>query len=365
MLSELLVVELASVLAGPAVGQFFSELGARVIKIENARTGGDVTRSWKLPTEDPELRDSAYFRSVNHNKRSHFLDLTEAEDRDFALFLISEADVVIANFPPGKAEKLGVDAATLSALNPGLIYAQLDAFPPDRPARPAYDIVLQAETGFLSMTGTEEGEFCRMPVALIDLLAAHQLKEGILLALLAKASHGRGALVRTNLYDSALASLANQATNYLVAGRVAGPMGSRHPNIAPYGDQYLTSDGHRIVLAVGSDEQFARLVRAIDLELPAHLRTNAGRVAARAELNAALEPVFASLTIWEAVMLCESNGVPVGHVKNIKQVFAGEAAQRRLLTYPDAKQTVKSVAFTVEEWTDTDPHAKNSTQSVD
>ena len=187
----LTVVELASVLAGPAVGLFFAELGARVIKIENPVTKGDVTRAWKAPTEDKQKSDSAYYHSVNAGKEVHFLNLKTEEDRQQAYHLIEQADVVIVNYRVGAAQKLGMDYEYLNQLNPRLIYAELTGFGAnDR--RPAFDVVLQAETGFLYLTGEPDRPPVRMPVALIDILAAHQLKEGILVALLQRAQTGKG-----------------------------------------------------------------------------------------------------------------------------------------------------------------------------
>ncbi|MEL6275011.1 MAG: CoA transferase [Bacteroidota bacterium] len=232
LLEDLTVIELASVLAGPAVGQFFAELGAKVIKIENATVGGDVTRQWKVRGESADKVDSAYYRCVNYGKEVRFLDLKETAAQQEVHHLVRDADLVISNFKEAQGRRLKVDVQTLGQLNPKLIYAQLHAFGA-KDDRPAYDIVLQAEAGFLAMTGTKNGELCRMPVALIDLLAAHQLKEGILLALIQRYKTGQGALVTTSLYASALASLANQATNYLIADFIPQPQGTEHPNSAP------------------------------------------------------------------------------------------------------------------------------------
>lgn len=349
MLEGLLVVELASVLAGPAVGQFFSELGARVIKIENATTAGDVTRSWKLPTEDKAKADSAYFRSVNYGKESLLLNLKTEADQAKVHTLLADADVVISNFPAATATKLRMDATTIREINDKIIYAQLDAFPSSMGKRPAYDIVLQAETGFLSMTGNSSEELCRMPVALIDILAAHQLKEGILIGLIKRGKTGKGYFIRTNLYAAAIASLANQATNYLIGGHVPSPMGCKHPNIAPYGDMFTTADGHRIVLAVGSDRQFAQLVKVLKLDLPPEFATNVGRVAHRDQMIKLLEGPISALLLSEVLLLCQSNNIPAGHVKNMAQVFKEPAAKAQLLTYKDGQQAPKTAAFTIEE----------------
>lgn len=341
---DLVVIELASVLAGPAVGQFFSELGARVIKIENATTGGDVTRTWKVKGEAKEKPDSAYYRSVNYGKETLLLDLTLPEDQTKVHELVKEADVVISNFNEAAAQKLRMDEETLYAFNAGLIFAHLSAFEPGND-RPAYDIVLQAETGFLSMSGTKAGELCRMPVALIDLLAAHQLKEGILIALIRKIKTGKGSVVKATLYHSALASLANQATNYLIAGAIAQPLGTEHPNIAPYGDIFKLADGERIVLAVGTDRQFGELCTLLNLKVPANLETNNQRVAQREQVIRLLSEPLGHCFLEPTLLLCKSKKIPVGHLKNMQQVFAETAAQASLLRYSDGQQAVKTVAF--------------------
>jgi len=349
LLGDLIVIELASVLAGPAVGQFFAELGAKVIKIENSTTGGDVTRQWKVKGESADKADSAYYRCVNYGKEVRFLDLKTSTGQEEVHELVPEADVVISNFKAGQALRLKMDPETLSQLNPSLIYAQLYAFGANDD-RPAYDIALQAEAGFLGMTGTEEGELCRMPVALIDLLAAHQLKEGILLALIQRGKTGEGALVTTNLYASALASLANQATNYLIADHIPQPKGTKHPNIAPYGDIFTLNDGQRIVLAIGNDRQFTALCVGLDLEVPEHLCTNVQRVAQREVLIQFLKNKIQHCSLSEIRHLCKSQNIPFGHVKNMAEVFIETAAQAQLLSYPDGQQIVKTVAFQVRGW---------------
>lgn len=348
ILAHLTVVELSSVLAGPTVGQFFAELGARVIKIENARTGGDVTRSWKLPTEQAQREDSAYYRSVNWGKEVRLLDLRKYKDQQEVYALVGTADLVISNFSPAAGRKLGMDGPTLRALNPRLIFARLDAFSPES-QRPAYDIVLQAETGFLSMSGTQQGELCRMPVALIDILAAHQLKEGILMALLQRAASGRGATVTTSLYHSALASLANQATNYLIGDMIAQPMGSQHPNIAPYGDLFQLADGARIVLAIGSDQQFAALCDLIALPQVEHFATNQQRVYERAAMVEYLQTALSQQNYPELATAAEAARIPMGRIRNMAEVFAQASAQAQLLAYENGEQAVKTISFKLEE----------------
>jgi len=355
LFKDLKVVELASVLAGPAVGMFFAELGAEVLKIENKRTDGDVTRRWKLPAEDAELPDSAYYHSINWGKRVLLLDLREEADREEAYRHISEADVVISNFRPAAARRLGMDAGTLRGRYPALIHAQLTAFDEEQAERPAFDVVLQAESGFLYMSGEPGRDPVKMPVALIDLLAAHQLKEGILLALLKRERTGRGSYVRTSLLEAALVSLANQATNWLMGGVVPQRTGCRHPNIAPYGDIFTTSDEKQVVIAVGTEAQFQSLCSCLELE---HLSdderfaTNAARVRHREALLAALAPAFQQYDRAALMARLLAEQVPVGSIRDLSEVFALPTAQRMILEGPVANgrltRRVRTVAFHLE-----------------
>jgi len=218
MFKDLMVVELASVLAGPDVGMFFAEMGARVIKIENKTTNGDVTRQWRTASEKSNQENiSAYFSSVNWNKEHLFLDLKQANDKKQVTDLLKDASIVIANFKPGDAEKFSLDYHSIKQINPTIIYGEINGFG-EADNRVAYDVVLQAETGFMAMNGTASSGPLKMPLAMIDVLAAHQLKEGILVALLNKTQSGKGAYVQVALYDAALSSLKNQATNWLMNG---------------------------------------------------------------------------------------------------------------------------------------------------
>jgi crotonobetainyl-CoA:carnitine CoA-transferase CaiB-like acyl-CoA transferase len=333
MLSNLKVIELASVLAGPDVGMFFSELGSRVIKIENKKTGGDVTRNWKLPNEPKENKVSAYFSSVNWNKEYLFLNLSEKDDQEKVYELIKTADIVIANFKPGDDKKLGMDYQTLKSIKSDIIFGEINGYGGTN-KRAAYDVVLQAETGFMSMNGTPESGPTKMPIALIDVLAAHQLKEGLLLALLKKEKTGKGSKVEVSLYDSALASLKNQATNWLMNNHIPQPIGSLHPNIAPYGETFTTKDNKKVVLAIGSDNQFYKLLEIIGanalINNPLY-SSNQLRVKNRTKLDIDLAPYF-RLQNRDALMsqFIEIN-IPVGSLNNMKEVFEDKNAQVLIL----------------------------------
>jgi crotonobetainyl-CoA:carnitine CoA-transferase CaiB-like acyl-CoA transferase len=327
------VVELATVLAGPAVGLFFAELGAEVIKVENKNTGGDVTRSWKLPGEDARAVQSAYYAAVNWGKTAWFCDLLDEGDRLRVLEAIAAADIVISNFRPDVARKLGMDYESLSRCHTRLIYGEITGFGKDNP-QPAFDVVLQAEAGFLFMNGESDGEPVKMPVALIDLLAAHQLKEGLLVALLDRERNGKGAFVTVSLFDSAIASLANQATNWLIAGHIPQRMGSLHPNIAPYGDIFYTSDHKALVMAVGSDRQFAALCDCLgraELAADARFSLNADRLRNREALCKGLASAIAGFERDQLLEMLHKAGVPCGSIRNMQEVFEMPAAQALLL----------------------------------
>lgn len=349
------MVEFAGVLAGPAVGMFFAELGAEVVKIENKTTGGDMTRGWKLPSEDPASPVSAYFCSVNWGKRHLLLDLNDPADRDVALEHVCNADVVISNFKPSSARKMGFDAATLRARHPELIYARIDAFANPEDERPAFDVVLQAEAGFLYMTGEPGRAPVKMPVALIDLIAAHQLKEAILLALLRRTVTGEGAVVSVSLMESALASLANQASNYLMTGHIPQRMGTQHPNIAPYGDIFTCADGKPVLLAVGTERQFRGLCEVLAMDwLPENpdFQTNTARVANRAALNEFLSVAISTKLSGELMPLLHKAGVPAAGIRDMRSVFDLPEAQAMVLEETAGEglttKRLKTVAFKIE-----------------
>lgn len=332
---DLKVIELAGVLAGPSVGYFFAELGARVIKIENPKTNGDVTRSWKLKTEDPKQNDSAYYWSVNALKESLFLDLSEEKQLQHFYQLIQDADILITNYKKGDDLKLKVDFSTLKKINPKLIYASITSFGEDS-SRSAYDLILQAESGFMSMNGNDPKLPLKMPVALIDLLAGHQLKEAVLIALLKRYQNNKGSQVSVSLFDSAIASLANQAGNWLMAQHLPQAIGSIHPNIAPYGELFETKDHHLVTFAIGSNKQFKSLCELIQysaLATDKQYASNQARVNNRKQLYALLYNYIHVLNFKELYQLCLEKEIPIGKIRNLKEVFE----------LPEAKQMVKQL----------------------
>jgi crotonobetainyl-CoA:carnitine CoA-transferase CaiB-like acyl-CoA transferase len=347
------VVELANVLAGPAVGMFFAELGAEVIKIENKSTGGDLTRKWKLPVEQKESTTSSYYHSVNWNKEILFLDLKEAVDHAVAIEKISAADLLITNFKSGDAEKFGMSSSVLLSRYPSLIIAEITGF--DDQDRVAYDAVLQAETGFMSLNGNPGAQPMKMPVALIDLLAAHQLKEGILIALLQRAKTGKGCKVTASLYRSAIASLANQASAYLNTHVVPLASGSLHPTIAPYGEIFRCADGQLVLLAVGTDKQFLRLLdilKAEEMGSDPLFSTNTNRVINRKILAEKLNKYIELLTSENLLSACHRAKVPAASVRSIDQVFMDPSIQSMVLEQQEGdgsvSKRVATVAFKIE-----------------
>lgn len=342
------VIELATVLAGPSVGQFLAELGADVLKIEPPH--GDVTRRWTLAEEDPATSRPAYFASVNWGKRAATLDLREDDGRAELHRLAAEADIVLTSFRPGTDAALGADAETLRALNPRLIVARLVGYADDN--RPGYDAVIQAESGLTGMNGEADGLPTKLPVALVDVLAAHQLKEAILVALLRRERTGEGATITVSLFGAAVASLANQASGYLTAGVVPRRMGSDHPSIAPYGTVFRTADGKALVLAVGTDAQFRALCDVLGLDRLADaptFATNAKRVRNRTFLHSMLTDAIASRQRDELLRALEKGNVPAGAVRDLAEVFATPEANK-LVVRDEATglAAVRTAAFTMD-----------------
>ncbi|GAB5518264.1 MAG: CaiB/BaiF CoA-transferase family protein [Rhodothermales bacterium] len=336
-LEGLVVLELASVLAGPSVGQWLAELGATVLKVENARTDGDVTRRWGVaPPNDPSR--SSYFAHCNWGKQSLAIDVSTGQGQQLIHDLASDADIILSSFRPGAAERLAVDPPTLHAINPSLLILSFSGYGPDDD-RPGFDAAIQAEAGFMSMNGEADGPPLKMPVALMDILAAHQAKQALLLALLHRQRTGLGQHIDIALYDAAISALANQATNWLMAGQRPQRQGSAHPNIAPYGTTYTTADGRLLMLAVGTDSQFERLCDLLDLHaLPndARFLSNQRRVQHRHALTTHLAKAIAQH--YRDVLLASlaSAHIPAAPVRSLDEVFASSSP----LTLSDASETM-------------------------
>lgn len=349
---DLKIIDLSTVLAAPSVGTFFAELGAQVLKIEHP-IHGDVTRSWKLPSEDPNSPISSYFASVNYGKTYLQLDLTKELDRDILLNHLKEADILLSNFKKGDDAKFGLTKEELQKCNPLLIHGKITGFGSDSD-RVAYDLILQAETGFMSMNGDEEGSPTKMPVALIDVLAAHHLKEGLLLALIHRLHKKQGSTIEVSLYDAAIGSLINQASAYLMEGVVAKRRGSLHPNIAPYGEIFQTSDDKNMTFAIGSNRHFNLLLETLslsDLEEDSRFQTNQNRVINRRELANYLQEKIAELDSNYIFNALRKKNVPCAIIKTLDEVLNSEDASNLVLAEYIENFPTKRIKSTLFKWT--------------
>jgi len=264
------------------------------------------------------------------DKHKKYLNLNLKSETDYARFidLIRDAAVLISNFKFGDEEKLGVTDEQLRAINPNLIIGKISGFGSESD-RVAYDLILQAETGFMSMNGTTESGPVKMPVALIDVLAAHQLKEGILLAMIELAKNGKAKTIEVSLFDAAICSLVNQASNYLMANHIPKRIGSLHPNIAPYGEIFETKDKQNITFAIGSDLHFRKLCSFLILNQlveDERFKTNQARVKNRIALFELLNQKISQHYSENIINEMIKQNVPVGKIKDLQEVFQDRKA---------------------------------------
>ena len=341
-LEGVLIADFSRILAGPLATMTLADLGARVIKVERPGAGDD-TRSWGPPFS--EAGTATYFESVNRNKESIALDLGDPADREVARALALRADVVVENFKVGGMDKLGLGYEQLSAQNPGLIYASVSGFG-DREgaALPGYDFVVQALGGLMDITGEAGGEPMKSGVALVDVLTAKDGTIGILAALRARETTGRGSHVKVNLLSSLQGALVNQGQAFLGAGVVPRRKGNVHPSIAPY--QSLRCADAPLAVACGNDGQFARLCAALGLaglEADERFATNPARVRNREALEVLLEGGLASDTAANWQDRLSAVGVPAGKVATIEEgvQYAAELGLEPVLTvHDDAGESV-------------------------
>ncbi len=338
-LSGLKVLDLSRVLAGPWASQILADLGAEVIKIERPGAGDD-TRGWGPPfmrdADGNITAESAYFLSTNRGKKSVCIDMKSAEGQAALRELARESDVLIENFKVGDAARFGLDYASLAELNPGLVYCSITGFGQTGPLkdRPGYDFLVQAMGGLMSVTGQPDGAEGAGPqkvgVALTDIMTGLYATIGIQAALAERARSGLGQHVDLALLDVTAATLANQASNYLVGGMNPTRLGNAHPNIVPY-QSFVVADGHLIV-AVGNDGQFQRFADVLGLpELAADARyaTNAARVENRDALVPLLQKAMLERTRDDWLALFEQGGVPAGPINTVADVFAEPQIQSR------------------------------------
>ncbi len=330
-LDGLRVLDLSRVLAGPWCSQLLADLGADVVKVERPGSGDD-TRAWGppwLPREDGSASaESAYFLSANRNKRSVTVDLARPEGQQLVRELAQQSDVLLENFKVGGLAQYGLDYASLAALNPRLIYCSITGFGQTGPyaERPGYDFLMQGMGGLMSITGRPDGEPgggpLKVGVALTDVMTGLYATVAVLAALQRRHVSGTGQHIDLALLDVQVAALANQASNYLVGGRVPQRMGNAHPSIVPYQD-FPTADGH-VIVTVGNDGQFAALCRVLghaEWAGDARFATNPARVAHRAELVAAIAAVTATRPTAAWVDAMEAAGVPCGPINTLDRVF--------------------------------------------
>ena len=323
------VLDLSRVLAGPSCTQVLADLGAEVIKVERPHIG-DETRHWAPPTFSDDT--SAYYATINRNKKSLTVDITTPAGQTIIKQLIADSDIVVENFKVGGLKKYGLDYDSLKLDNPRLIYASLTGFGQTGPdaARPGYDYIIQGLSGLMSITGPSDGEPHKVGVAVVDLFAGLQLTIGIQAALIARETTGLGQHVDVALLDSALAMLANVGMNHLASGKVPPRLGNQHPNIVPY--QVFAGQGEQhFILACGNDSQFAKLchVLNVDWHMDEHFATNPNRVANRELLCGELTKKFAEQprTYWLEVL--DQAGIPCGAIHNVAEALAMPQALAR------------------------------------
>jgi crotonobetainyl-CoA:carnitine CoA-transferase CaiB-like acyl-CoA transferase len=316
-LSGLIVADFSRVLAGPYASMLLGDLGADVIKVERPGTGDD-TRAWGPPWRDGE---STYYLSLNRNKRSVVLDLTEPADRDLARRLGERADVLIESFRPGLMASWGLDGDTLRAVNPRLVSCSVTAFGSGEAAAgmPGYDFLLQAMGGLMSVTGEPDGRPLKTGAAVVDLICGLLATIGVQAAL----AGGGGRHVEVSLMDSVLAALLNQGSAWVAGGVVPSRRGNRHPSIVPY-ETYEASD-RPFAVAVGNDRLFARLCEAVGrpaLAADPRFATNEARVAHVEELAAEVNAVFRTEPAEVWVQRLRAASVPVGPINAVDEAFA-------------------------------------------
>ncbi|MGN6850276.1 MAG: CaiB/BaiF CoA transferase family protein [Sphingomicrobium sp.] len=335
-LDSIKVLDLSRVLAGPWCTQLLADLGAEVVKIERPGAGDD-TRHWGPPwSGEGEARVAAYFLSCNRGKMSAAIDFAQPEGAALVRKLAEGADVIVENFRVGGLAKFGLDAETLRAANPRLVYASITGFGQDGPYadRAGYDFMIQAMGGLMSITGLPDDEPgggpMRVGVAVADLFTGMYTAVAILAALLWREKTGEGAYIDMALFDTQLAMLANQASNALVSGKDPPRQGNTHPNIVPY--QPFDAADQPIIIAVGNDRQFARLAQICghpEWTDDERFGSNAARVANREPMVALVSEAIASKPAAEWLAQLEEAGIPAGPINSISEALADVQAQHR------------------------------------
>lgn len=318
-LAGLLVADFSRVLAGPYATMLLGDLGATVLKVESP--AGDDTRRWGPPWTGGE---STYFQSVNRNKRSVVLDLSDPRGQAVAQRLAARADVLVENFKTGGAERLGIGYHQLRAGNPALVYCSITGYGTGAGAQlPAYDLIVQAVSGLARLTGPDPDTPTKTGIPVTDVITGLHAAVGILAAVDHRRRTGQGQQISLNLLSSTLSGMVNFTGSYALRGEVAQPMGMRHPSLCPY-QAYPTAD-RPLVVAAGNESQFARLCKCLDLpELVQDPRfgSNQDRVAHRAELNRLLAGQLRRRTAAAWQELLDAAGVPCGPINDLAEAVA-------------------------------------------
>lgn len=322
------VLDLSRVLAGPYCSMILGDLGAEVIKVE-APGGSDDTRKWGPPFKEGV---SAYYLSANRNKKAITVDLKLSEGVEVIKRLVRDSDVVIHNFKTGTMERFGLDYDTLAAINPRIVYCSITGFGETGPDKhmPGYDFIIQAMSGLMSITGTEQSGPLKSGVAITDVLTGLYACIGVQAALVERSHSGQGQKIDISLYDSAVSALVNIGSNYLMEEKVPAPFGNEHANIVPY-QTFKTADGE-MVIAVGNDHQFTSLCTV--LKTPQYVedkrfRTNPDRVLHRKELTLLLQKEFLNESTDFWYEKCRENNIPAGPIRNLKEVVNDTQLQAR------------------------------------
>ena len=338
MLTDIKVLDLTRVLAGPVCTMMLGDMGAQVIKIE--RPGeGDETRGWGPPFD--ERGESAYYLSVNRNKLSAVVDIDAEADRELLHALLAEADVVVENFRPGVLGRRGIGAAMVRERYPRLVWCTIAGFADDA-MRPGYDFVVQAESGWMSITGETDGVPIKHGIALVDVMAGKDAAIAVLGALVERGRTGVGRTVTVSLSGTAEAALVNVAQNTLVSGNPPRRWGNAHANLVPY--QLFDAADRAMVIAAGTDGQWLACARALgltELAADAALRTNAGRLAQRERVVTAIAARVREHTAREWKVALDTVGVPNGVVRSVSEVLAERPASRETGMPPSVPGTVR------------------------
>ena len=329
------VIDLSRILAGPWCSQMLADLGAEVIKVEKPGNGDD-TRGWGppfMPDADQQAStEAAYFHSANRGKHSVAIDISCADGQALIVGLVKQSDVLIENFKVGGLKKYGLDYDSLKAINPGLIYCSITGFGQTGPYadRAGYDFMIQAMGGMMSVTGEADGQPMKIGVALADVLTGLYSANAIQAALIHRINSGEGQYIDMALLDVQVATLANQAMNYLASGTNPVKLGNSHPNIVPY-QAFQTRDGY-IILAIGNDAQFSRfceLAEKPELVSDQRFSKNSGRVQHREVLVPIVIKIMLSQSSEWWLENLNNKGIPCGPINNIDQVFADPQVQHR------------------------------------